>query len=65
MSEAQPQPEFYSVTDAATVACVSRMMIYRAAERGELNTFRIGRKVLIKRADFHTWVEGKAKGKEA
>jgi excisionase family DNA binding protein len=59
------QPEFYSVTDAATVAGVSRMTIYRAAEQGELKTFRIGRKVLIRRTDFHTWIDSKASERAA
>jgi excisionase family DNA binding protein len=59
------EPEFYSVTDAATVAGVSRMTIYRAAEQGELNTFRVGRKVLIKRTDFRAWIESKATGRGA
>jgi len=53
----QAQAEFYSVTEAATVASVSRMTIYRAISGGELETFRIGRKVLIRRDDFRAWIE--------
>ncbi len=58
MIEALPEPEFYAVNAAATIAGVNHMSIRRAIDRGEMRGYRIGRKVLIKRADFRRWLEG-------
>jgi excisionase family DNA binding protein len=53
------QPEFYTLTEAATVANVSKMTLRRAVDRDELATYRFGRKVLIKRDAFRNWLESK------
>jgi excisionase family DNA binding protein len=57
MIEAPPEPEFYAVNAAATIAGVNHMTIRRALDRGEMKRYQIGRKVLIKRADFRDLLE--------
>jgi excisionase family DNA binding protein len=52
-----PATEFYSVTAAATILGVNGITLRRAIDRGELRRYRIGRKVLIHKADFRAWLE--------
>jgi excisionase family DNA binding protein len=57
MRRALPEPEYYAVSEAAAIAAVNHMTIRRAIDRGELKRFQLGRKVLIKRAEFRAWLE--------
>jgi excisionase family DNA binding protein len=57
MIEALPEPEFYSVNTAAAIAGVNHMTIRRVLDRGQMKKYQIGRKILIKRADFRAWLE--------
>jgi excisionase family DNA binding protein len=52
-----PEPEFLGVTAAAAILGVTGITLRRAIDRGDLRGYRIGRKVLIKRADFSAWLE--------
>jgi excisionase family DNA binding protein len=52
-----PEPEFLSITAAAAILGVTGITVRRAIDRGELQKFRIGRKILIKRADFRRWLD--------
>jgi excisionase family DNA binding protein len=52
-----PEAEFISVATAATIASVNHMTIRRALDRAEMKRYQIGRKILIKRADFRAWLE--------
>jgi excisionase family DNA binding protein len=57
MIRALPEPEFYAIREAAAIASVNHMTIRRALDRGEMKTYRLGRKVLIKRDDYRRWLE--------
>jgi excisionase family DNA binding protein len=57
MIEALPEPEFLSVNTAAAIAGVNHMTIRRALDRAEMKKYQIGRKILIKHADFRAWLE--------
>jgi excisionase family DNA binding protein len=51
------EPAFMTVAAAAAHLGVTGVTIRRALERGELRSYRIGRKILIKRAEFWAWIE--------
>jgi excisionase family DNA binding protein len=57
MKRALPEAKFYSISEAAAIAGVSQMTIRRAIDRGEMKRYQLGRKILIRRADYWAWLD--------
>ena len=52
-----PEPDFISVAVAAAHLGVTGITIRRALDRGEMKKYRIGRKILIHKADYWAWLD--------
>ena len=55
-------PETLTVPEAAAVLGIGRDLAYRAAARGELPTIRIGRRLVVPRAQLDRLLSGKSPG---
>lgn len=53
----QVERRSYSVTEAAAVAGVGTMAIYRGVRDGAIPHIRAGRKIVIPRHAFHQWID--------
>lgn len=51
-------PEICCVADVLAVLPVSRATLYRAAARGAIPCFRVGRRVLFSREHLLRWLDG-------
>ncbi|SFF35108.1 helix-turn-helix transcriptional regulator [Blastococcus tunisiensis] len=58
---ADHEPELLTITEAADVlrAPVATLRYWRHLGTGP-NSFRLGRRVLYRRADLHTWIDAQA-----
>ena len=56
MKRTRPEPEYYTIVDAAAVTSVSPSTIYRAAQDGEIPLCKARGRSLIKRTDLHAWI---------
>jgi excisionase family DNA binding protein len=59
--ETQESPELISVAEAARIANVSRVHMWRLVDRGEVEAYRIGKDhgpLRIPRREFLTWLTG-------
>ena len=58
---AEHEPELLTITEAAVVvrAPVATLRYWRHLGTGP-NSFRLGRRVLYRRADLHTWIDAQA-----
>lgn len=59
-AESKPAAIAYSVPDAARTIGVSRATIWRLVAAGELQTFKLGARTLIKADELRAFVESKA-----
>ncbi len=48
----------YSVEDVAAMLGIARGKAYEHVHNGEIPSIRMGRRLLIPRARFHTWLDG-------
>ena len=52
-------PDICRAADVLAVLPVSRATLYRAAARGAIPCFRVGRRVLLSREHLLRWLDGK------
>jgi len=57
-----PMPEIYTVSEIATLLKISRGMAYELVQQGEIPAKRLGRRWVIPRARFHTWLNDLSEG---
>jgi excisionase family DNA binding protein len=58
MDEQSQQPRTLTVDEAARAAGLSRVGYYAAARRGDVPALRVGRRILVPRAQFERFVSG-------
>lgn len=51
--------EYLSITEVCTLVGVSRWTVWRSIQQGELKAVKLGRRVIIRRADIETMFEPK------
>jgi excisionase family DNA binding protein len=52
----QHPPKYLNVNEAALIACVSSRMVRAALSNGDLRSFRIGRRIIIRLEDLEDWM---------
>ena len=57
-------PEICGAADVLAVLPVSRAGLYRAAARGEIPSFRVGRRVLFSREHLFRWLDNEPQAAE-
>lgn len=57
-----PRPETYTVPEAAALLGIGRCMAYDLVRQGVIPAKRLGRRWLIPRARFHTWLNEQSEG---
>jgi len=51
----------YSVEEVATMLGIARGKAYEHVRSGEIPSIRMGRRLLIPRARFHAWLNGRTR----
>ena len=57
--DTQQAPATYLVDEIARLLGIARGTAYEAIHRGEIPSVRVGRRVLVPRAKFDAWLEGR------
>jgi excisionase family DNA binding protein len=57
---AMDDPQVYRIEEAARILGVSRSQAYEAAKRGEIRTFKIGKRILVPKQVVADILAGKA-----
>ena len=57
-----PQTEIYTVPHAAVLLGISAGLAYELVRTGEIPARRLGRRWIVPRARFHTWLNALPKG---
>jgi excisionase family DNA binding protein len=52
------EPVTYTVEEVAAMLGIARGKAYEHVRNGEIPSIRMGRRLLIPRARFHTWLNG-------
>jgi excisionase family DNA binding protein len=52
------EPVTYSVEEVAAMLGIARGKAYEHVRSGDIPSIRMGRRLLIPRARFHTWLDG-------
>jgi excisionase family DNA binding protein len=55
----------YTVEEVATMLGIARGKAYKHVRSGEIPSIRMGRRLLIPRARFHTWLDGQTQSPPA
>jgi excisionase family DNA binding protein len=59
------EPIVLTVAEVAQILRIGRISAYQAVERGDVPSIRIGRRILIPRAAFESWLTSKPVTKPA
>ncbi|MEW6378582.1 MAG: helix-turn-helix domain-containing protein [bacterium] len=51
------EPKFYTIKEVAQLLRVSELWVRRRMDKGEIPSFKLGRKRLFKKEEIEQWIE--------
>ena len=54
----------YRVSEAAETCGIGVTMMREIVARGEIRSFRLGRRILIRKSDLQAWIDEHAEGRQ-